>query len=304
MRQVLVVGSVAMDTVRTPAGEGRDQLGGSASYFALAARLYVPVRIVAVVGDDFPESHIADFGHRGIDLTGLTRSPGRTFRWEGVYEADMNQRTTLATELNVFETFHPVLPEQHQGSHAVFLGNIDPVLQEEVLDQLREPALIALDTMNYWITSRRSELLRVLRRVHLLLLNDQEALQLTGSESLLKAAEGIRMMGPSVVVIKRGEHGVLARMEHGWCSLPCYPVEALKDPTGAGDAFAGGMIGYLTRAGSLDEQAVRNGLAHGTAVASYAVEEFGVGGLLNLEPSDVSARVRALAGIVQFDPDA
>lgn len=304
MRQVLVVGSVALDTVRTPAGEGRDQLGGSASYFALAARLYVPVRIVAVVGEDFPDSHLADFGDRGIELSGLTRSRGRTFRWEGLYEGDMNQRTTLATELNVFETFHPTLLEPHKRSHAAFLGNIDPVLQEEVLDQLREPSLLALDTMNYWITHRRSELLRVLRRVHLLLLNDEEARQLTGSESILKAAEGIRMMGPSVVVVKRGEHGVLARTEHGWCSLPCYPVESLKDPTGAGDAFAGGMIGYLTRAGSLDERAVRSGLAHGTAVASFAVEEFGVRGLLDLQPSDVSARVRALAGIVAFDPDA
>jgi sugar/nucleoside kinase (ribokinase family) len=304
VRQVLVVGSVALDTVRTPVGEGLEQLGGSASYFALAARLYVPVRMVAVVGEDFPDEHVASFGHRGIELTGLTRASGRTFRWEGIYGADMNERTTLATELNVFESFHPVLPDGFRLSDAVFLGNIDPTLQDEVLEQLHAPFLIALDTMNYWITHRREELLRVLKRVQVFLLNDQEARQLTGSESVLRAAEGIRMMGPSVVVIKRGEHGALARTEQGWCSVPSYPVDALKDPTGAGDAFAGGMIGYLTRRGSLEEKHVRSSLAHGAAVASFAVEEFGVQGLLHLEPEEVAARVRAIADLVAFDPEA
>jgi sugar/nucleoside kinase (ribokinase family) len=304
MNEIVVVGSVALDTVHTPGGVSENALGGSASYFSLAARPYVPVRLVAVVGDDFPPAYRDMLAKGGVDLAGLQVASGRTFRWEGIYGADLNDRTTVATELNVFESFHPILPESCRRSRAVFLANIDPLLQEEVLDQLGDPWLVALDTMNYWITCRRAELLRVLRRVDVFLLNDAEARQLTGAESVLKAAEGIRMMGPSVVVIKRGEYGALARTEGGWFSIPAFPVESAKDPTGAGDSFAGGMLGRLVLEGKLDESSVRRAMAHGTAVASCAVEEFGVEGLVRLDPERVTGRVRALHEMTHFDPEA
>jgi hypothetical protein len=268
----------------------------------LAASLYVPVRVVAVVGEDFLPEHRRVFATRRIDLAGLQVDDGKTFHWEGVYGEDMNERTTVKTELNVFESFHPELPTSYQQSGSVFLANIDPLLQEEVLDQLEVPDLIALDTMNYWISNRREELLRVLRRVQLFLLNEAEARQLTGAENILKAAEGIQMMGPSIVVIKRGEYGCLARTDGGWFTIPAFPVEGLKDPTGAGDAFAGGMIGFLSSRSTIDEQGVRAALAHGTAIASFAVEEFGVDGLLAASEADVDARVRALAEMTRFDP--
>jgi sugar/nucleoside kinase (ribokinase family) len=303
LSEILVVGSVALDTIHTPAGSHESLLGGSASYFSLAASFYVPVRVVAVVGDDFLAEHREILSKRRIDLTGLQVAEGETFRWEGVYTADMNERTTVRTELNVFESFHPVLPTSYQQSQSVLLANIDPLLQEEVLDQLDAPSLVALDTMNYWITNRREELLRVLRRVNLFLLNDSEARELTGAENIQKAAEGIQMMGPSIVVIKRGEYGALACTDGGWFSLPSYPIETLKDPTGAGDAFAGGMIGYLSRRGSIDEASIRTGMAHGTAVASLAVEEFGVDGLLQVTEEQLQERVRTLATMTKFDPE-
>lgn len=303
MKEVLVVGSVALDTVHTPGGDVEEALGGSASYFAIAASLYVPVRVVAVVGEDCPSAQRGLLGGRRIDLTGLQTAPGRTFRWEGVYSADMNERTTLRTELNVFESFHPVLPEAYRQSETVFLANIDPQLQEEVLDQLSAPTLVVLDTMNYWIQNRREELLRVLRRVQIVLLNEGEARLLTGADSILKAAEGIRMMGPQVVVVKRGEYGCIARTEKGWFGLPAVPLETLRDPTGAGDSFAGGMIGHLASVSSADEEAVRTSLAHGTAVASFAVEDFGVHGILRASDLALRSRLRTIHEMVRFRPE-
>ena len=303
MTEILVVGSVALDTIHTPVGSHESVLGGSASYFSLAASIYVPVRVVAVVGEDFPPEHREIFAGRRIDLAGLQVAGGKTFHWEGVYTADMNERTTVRTDLNVFESFHPVLPASYQQTGSVFLANIDPALQEEVLEQLDAPSLVALDTMNYWIHNRREELLRVLRGVHLFLLNDSEARELTGAENILKAAEGIQMMGPSIVVIKRGEFGALACTDRGWFSLPAYPVEGLKDPTGAGDAFAGGMLGYLSRRGTVDEEGIRTAMAHGTAVASFAVEEFGVEGLLRVDEDQVLHRVRTLSAMTRFEPE-
>lgn len=301
---VLVVGSVALDSVRTPAGAREDALGGSASYFGLAASLFAPVRLVAVVGDDFPESYVGLFRRHRLDLAGLKTASGRTFRWEGVYSDDMNSRTTLRTELNVFEGFHPELPASYADSRCVFLANIAPALQLEVLDQLEAPPLVVLDTMNYWIASARADLLSVLHRVNVFLLNDEEARQLTGAENVLKAAEGIRMMGPSVVVIKRGEHGALARTEQGWFALPAFPLDSPLDPTGAGDAFAGGLVGHLARnGGSLEESRLRIGLAYGTAVASFAVEQFSVDGLVDLERETVTRRVRQIRELSRFDLD-
>lgn len=302
---VLVVGSVALDSVRTPAGSRTDALGGSASYFSLAACRYAPVRMVAVVGEDFPEGNVALFRDSQIDTAGLLREAGKTFRWEGVYSDDMNERTTIRTDLNVFTDFEPELPESYIDSPCVFLANIDPQLQSEVLDRLDAPPLVVLDTMNYWITSQREELLSVLRRVHLFLLNEEEATLLTGAENVLKAAEGIRMMGPSIVVVKRGTYGALARTEQGWFSIPAYPVEGPVDPTGAGDAFAGGLVGFLARGrGDLSESRLRLGLAHGAAVASFAVEDFSVQGLARVRPDLLEMRVRALKQMTDFDLDA
>lgn len=299
---VLVVGSVALDSVQTPAGARDEALGGSAAYFGMAASHYAAVRMVAVVGTDFPERHLAVFRRRGIDCAGLMTAEGRTFRWAGVYADDMNKRTTLRTELNVFEGFHPEMPGAYLDSPCVFLANIDPGLQLEVLDQMDAPPLVVLDTMNYWITSAREKLLAVLRRVHVFLLNDEEAQMLTGADNVLKAAEGIRMMGPSVVVIKRGEHGALARTEQGWFALPAFPLESPQDPTGAGDAFAGGLVGFLARnGGSLEEPCLRLGLAHGAAVASFAVESFSVDGLLDLAPAAIESRVRQIRDLCRFE---
>lgn len=300
---VLVVGSVALDTVTTPAGTVDDGLGGSASFFGLAAVKYAPVRMVAVAGTDFPEEHLSLFRRHGLDVGGLQLVEGRTFRWAGVYSQDMNERETLRTELNVFEGFHPELPNGYAQSGCLFLANIDPTLQLEVLESMQAPQIVALDTMNYWISSKRDELLKVLERVDLFLINDSEARLLTGQENVLRAAEGIRMMGPSTVVVKRGEYGALARTENGWFSLPAYPVEGLKDPTGAGDSFAGGLLGYLAHTGGrLDEANLRLGLAHGAAVASFVVEEFSVGGLLDLSRASIQERVRTLWEMSRFDP--
>lgn len=299
---VLVVGSVALDTVRTPAGEMLDGLGGSASYFGLAAVHYAPVRMVAVAGTDFPHEHQELYRRAGIDLSGFQLVAGRTFRWEGVYSADMNDRETIRTELNVFEGFHPEVPASFCDSGCVFLANIDPSLQLHVLDQMDRPKLVALDTMNYWISSKREALLEVLPRVDLFLINDSEAKLLTESDNVLRAAEGIRMMGPSVVIVKRGEYGALARSEGGWFSLPAYPVDGLKDPTGAGDSFAGGLLGFLARhGGRIDEANLRLGMAHGAAAASFTVEDFGVEGLRKATLSRFEDRVRRLWEMSRFD---
>lgn len=299
---LLVVGSVALDSIRTPVGEVVDALGGSASYFGLAAAHYAPIRLVAVAGTDFPAAHLDLYRARTLDTAGLEQVEGKTFRWSGVYHENMNERDTLRTDLNVFEGFHPRIPASYLDSGCVFLANIDPRLQLEVLEQMARPRLVALDTMNFWITSKRAELVEVLSQVDLFLLNDAEARQLTEQSNLLRAAEGIRMMGPSVVVIKRGDHGSLTRTERGWFSLPAVPVEELRDPTGAGDSFAGGLLGYLASVGGrLDEGHVRLGLAHGAAVASFTVEDFGVDGLLRATPEGIQARVRRLWEMSRFD---
>jgi len=300
---VLVVGSVALDSVETPAGAFEEGLGGSASYFGLAAVKFTPVRLVAVAGSDFPAEHRALLERAGIDLAGLQQVEGRTFRWAGVYSADMNDRETRKTELNVFEGFHPELPPGYAESPCLLLANIDPVLQLEVLESMRAPHLVALDTMDFWIRSKREELLCVLAKVDLVLINDSEARLLTGEGSVTRAATAIQKLGPSTVVIKRGEYGALARIGDGWFSLPALPVDSLKDPTGAGDSFAGGLLGYLASiGGSRSEAAIRLGLAHGAAVASYVVEEFGVRGLVGIGREDIEARVRRLWEISSFDP--
>lgn len=299
---LLVVGSVALDTVETPAGRREDALGGSASYFSIAASRYCPVHLVAVVGQDFPPGARELLAREGVDLSGLAVAEGRTFRWGGVYHEDMNRRDTLFTELGVFASFHPELGSTHRDLPFVLLANIDPDLQLEVLEQVTSPRLVALDTMNFWISSKHEALLRVLRKVDLFFLNDEEARELTGAGSTLRAAREILRLGPRMVVIKRGEHGALTLGEHGWFALPAFPVEALEDPTGAGDSFAGGMLGYLASLDTdLDAGAFRRAVAHGTAVASHTVARFGVEGLLGLDRAAIEARVGEVWKLAHFD---
>jgi sugar/nucleoside kinase (ribokinase family) len=298
--QVVVVGSVALDTIRTPAAAHIDLLGGSASYFSLAAGALCDVGVIAVVGDDFPQAYLELLAGRGIDLGGLIRQPGPTFRWEGEYGAVLKERRTLRTELGVFESFHPVIPPGYREPEALFLANIDPHLQEEVLDGVGDVPLVAIDTMNFWIEGMSDALARVIGRVHMLLVNDEEAQLLTGQAQLTEAAAAIRALGPEVVVIKKGPHGVAACGPWGWLMLPALPVAALCDTTGAGDSFAGGLVGYLAGRDWRDREAIASGLAVGTAVASLTVEREGVGGIAELTPARLRERCAELRALTRF----
>jgi sugar/nucleoside kinase (ribokinase family) len=291
---IAVVGSLGLDTIETPAGRVEEVLGGSAAYFALAALHYLPVHVVAVVGTDFPPEARAALTHPELDLGGLEVREGRTFRWEGVYSRDMNTRRTIRTELNVFETFHPDLPAATRLIRNVFLANIDPVLQREVLSQLDRPQLVLADTMNYWIENKREELLETLRRVRVLLINEEEARDLTGEALTHKAARAILTMGPETVVVKQGEHGAFLLSRDLYYACPAYPIEAVVDPTGAGDTFAGGFMGALARMGHVDERSLRRAVLFGCVLASFAVEEFGVLGLLRAERGEILRRAEAI----------
>jgi sugar/nucleoside kinase (ribokinase family) len=298
---LLVVGSVALDTVETSQGKRDDILGGAASYSCYAASFFAPTRLVGVVGTDFPPAH-EDFlrGH-GIDLGGLERVPGRTFRWAGRYAADFNTRTTLDTQLNVFETFKPKLPAAWSESPFVFLANLDPVLQLEVLSQVKRPRFSACDTMNFWISGKRAELLRVLERVDMLLLNDEEARQLSGHSSLPAAAKAISTLGPKAVVIKRGDAGALLFQGDDVFAAPAFPLDNVVDPTGAGDSFAGGFMGYLARTGDLSPAGVRSALVAGTVTASFCVEDFSLDRFRTLDAAAIRARIAGFANLVRFD---
>jgi sugar/nucleoside kinase (ribokinase family) len=297
---VLIVGSVALDSVRTPFGEAQDALGGAASYASVSASFFSPVRMVAVVGEDFPETHVAEFAHRNIDVRGLQRAAGGTFRWSGYYEYDLNQAHTVETQLNVFETFRPELPEDYRQSPFVFLANIDPVLQLAVLDQVRRPKLVACDTMNYWIESAQDKVLEVLARVDIALLNDAEVRQLCGQPNLIAGARQILNYGPGIVIVKKGEHGCLMVSRDTFFSAPGYPLEEVRDPTGAGDTFAGGMMGYLARGGEVDDAAVRRAIVAGTVMASFTVEDFSLQRLFRLAPEEIAERYHDIDVMTRF----
>lgn len=297
---LLTVGSVALDTVRTPFGELEEALGGAASYASVAASFLAPARMVAVVGEDFPEREVAKLAGRGVDLAGLQRAPGKTFRWAGYYEYDLNQAHTVATELNVFEGFRPVLPDAYRQSPYVFLANIDPALQLSVLDQVSRPKLVACDTMNYWIEHSRDQLLKVLARCDIALMNEAEARELCGVPNLLVAAREILNLGPGVVIIKKGEHGSIMRSQDSYFVAPGYPLEQVRDPTGAGDSFAGGLMGYLARCGQTDDAALRRAVICGTVMASFAVEDFSLDRLLRLAPEEIAERYHELVRITHF----
>ena len=301
MRPVLTVGSVAFDSIKTPFGETSRIVGGAATYFSLAASFFTDVRIVAVVGEDFGTEQLAVFGGRRIDLAGLQQVPGDTFRWKGEYSFDLNTRETVYTHLNVFEDFRPTIPESFRASPYVFLANIHPALQLEVLDQVAEPDFIALDTMNYWIEGTPDELRQVLKRVHVLIINDAEARELSGEPNLVRAARVIQQLGPSRVVIKRGEYGVLMTRDDGFFAVPGMPLEEVFDPTGAGDTFAGGFVGYLAASPAVSDAVVTQAIIAGSTMASFAVEDFGLDRLLRLTDLEVKQRFTEFKRLTHFD---
>jgi sugar/nucleoside kinase (ribokinase family) len=298
---LLVVGSVALDTVQTSSARREEILGGAASFSSYAASFFASTRLVGVVGTDFPTVHEDFLRARGIDLGGLERAPGRTFRWAGRYAADFNTRTTLDTQLNVFETFKPKLPAAWAESPFVFLANIDPVLQLDVLGQVTRPRFTACDTMNFWIAGKRDALVRVLERVDMLLLNDEEARQLSGQSSLPAAAKTISAMGPKAVVIKRGDAGALLFQGEDVFAAPAFPLDNVVDPTGAGDSFAGGFMGYLAHQGDISPGTVRSALVAGTVLASFCVEDFSLDRFRTLDATAIRARIAAFANLVRFE---
>jgi sugar/nucleoside kinase (ribokinase family) len=298
---ILVVGSVAFDDVRTPFGQGEGLLGGSATHFSVAASFFSPVRLVAVVGDDFQDVHAAPLRERGVDLSGLQRRHGRTFRWAGEYDFDLNNPRTLDTQLNVFAEFTPELPAGWEDSPVVFLANIDPELQGQVRAMVREPRLVAADTMNFWIAGKPDALRRTLRGVDVLLINDGEIRQLTGTWNLVEAAEEIHALGPRTVVVKRGEHGVLVFAPGDVFAVPAYPLRRVLDPTGAGDAFAGGFLGQLAARLARDpEPDWRRAAVVGSVMASFQVESFSLERVRGLRPGEIEERYAAFRKLTDF----
>jgi sugar/nucleoside kinase (ribokinase family) len=300
---VLVVGSVALDTVETPFGKVHDALGGSATYIAIAASYFTaPVRVVAVVGGDFPHKEIEFLEERNIDLDGLQIvKQGKTFRWSGRYDYDLNTRDTIVTELNVFDQFDPVVPDSYTKSAYVCLGNIDPVLQRRVLERLDKPRLVIGDTMNYWIEHKPQELRETLKVMDVIVLNDSEARLLTREPNLIKAAKRIIELGPHIVIIKKGEHGALLVTDETIFSAPAYPLENIQDPTGAGDAFAGGFVGWLAKTDDLSVENLKRAVIYGSTLASFCVEQFSVDGLRDLSPLKIRDRFRSFMELSRFD---
>lgn len=298
---LLVVGSIAFDSVETPHGKAERMLGGAATYVALAASQFTPVRVVGIVGDDFTAKEARVFAKRGIDTEGIERAAGKTFFWAGRYNVNMNERTTLTTELNVFSGFRPRLPDSYTDSRFVFLANIEPSLQLSVVRQVRRrPELVALDTMNYWIEGALKELRKTLRHVDVLVINDDEARQLTGEHNLRLAAKAVFRMGPRILVIKRGEHGALMVSENFIFAVPAFPLDDVRDPTGAGDSFAGGFMGYLAQAGSINPASLRRAMVYGSVLGSFAVERFGLERLQTLRRAEINQRARKFARLTQF----
>lgn len=298
---LLIVGSIALDTVGAPAGEVVDVLGGSASYCSVAASFFTDqVRPIAVVGDDFPPEHIRLLESRGVDASGIEKAAGRTFRWSGVYGKNPNDRETLVTELNVFENFRPKLSGNDRETKFLFLGNIDPNLQGEVLEQVNKAELTALDTMNFWIEGAPSSLEKVIRKVDVVLVNDSEAAQLGGVDNLVAAAREIRRMGPSTVLVKKGEHGALLFHEQGVFAIPALPMETVKDPTGAGDSFAGGFMGFLAGRGDVSFNGLKQAAVYGSVMASFCVEDFSLGGFSRLDADRVKDRFNEFRRLTSF----
>jgi sugar/nucleoside kinase (ribokinase family) len=307
---ILSVGSMAFDSVRTPAGKADQVLGGSVNYFSLAASLFTPIKIVAVVGEDFPTDHLDFLSKKNVDVTGVQVVKGKTFHWVGEYNTNMNEATTLATALNVFEHFDPKLPQTHVDCPVVFLANIDPVLQQNVLDQMKTQEFVAMDSMNFWITGKPDELKKTLKSVDLLCINEKEAFLLSEENSLEKAARKIQTMGPSTVIIKRGEYGSAVFTPSSVFLAPAFLVDEVIDPTGAGDSFAGAVVGYLAQQGvtrhmvkndpSAWEQLIRRAIVNGTVMASFTIQDFSVGRLKTLTHEDFLHRREKFVKMISF----
>jgi sugar/nucleoside kinase (ribokinase family) len=300
---VLVVGSVALDSVETPFGKADDVLGGSANFFSASASLLTKVSVVGVIGSDYPVEKLEPLRKRGVDYSGLEKTEGHSFRWRGRYRHDLNSAETLETHLGVFSHFSPKIPDKLRDSPFVFLANIDPRLQLDVLEQVRKPKLVACDTMNFWIQSRRPDLLKLLGRVDLVTLNDAEARQLTEKFNLVQAAQWIMARGPRHVIIKKGEHGAFMFTQNSIFFAPAFPLESVFDPTGAGDSFAGGFIGYLAATGNLSEANMRRAVIYGSVMGSFAVEKFSIDRLLTVTRAEIDQRVRDMRRLVTFEEE-
>ncbi len=298
--KILVVGSVALDTIETPFGKVENVLGGSAVHFSCSASFFASVALVGVVGQDFPEEYLQFLSSRNIDISGLQVSKGKTFRWKGYYEYDLNQAHTLETQLNVFKKFHPRLPQKYKNADFIFLANIDPDLQKEVLKQIKNPKLICCDTMNFWIENKQKSLLETIERVNIALMNDAEARELCKTYSLLDAARKIISLGPRTVIFKKGEHGALMFTDSSHFSAPAFPLEEINDPTGAGDSFAGGFIGYLAKSEDLSETNIRKAVIYGSVMASFNVEGFSVNRLRSLTHKEIDERYEIFKKITNF----
>jgi sugar/nucleoside kinase (ribokinase family) len=296
---LLVVGSVAFDCVETPHGKVDDAMGGSASYFSYAASYFTQVRLVGVVGTDFPEEFKAVLRRHNIDMSGLQVAEGKSFRWSGVYDQTMNQRTTRSVELNVFGSFDPKIPEGFRDTEYLFLANGSPVMQKRVLEQMKGPKLAVADTMNHWIADERPQLLDLMERIDGIVVNDEEARLLTGLTNLVAAGRAIRKMGPRIVIVKKGEHGSILFGDGFFYAAPAYPLEDVKDPTGAGDSFGGGMMGYLAQTGDLSPSSLKKAILYGTVCASFTVEDFSLNRLQQIERRDVDARYREFVGMLR-----
>jgi sugar/nucleoside kinase (ribokinase family) len=298
---ILVVGSVALDSVETPFGTAERVLGGSGVFFSAAASLLAPVRMVGVVGDDYPLDDLNFLAERGVDLSGIEHADGESFFWAGRYSYDLNSRDTLETRLGVFADFKPRIPEAFKDSRLVFLGNIDPVLQIDVLDQVRSPEVVVCDTMNYWIEGSREALISLLGRIDVLMVNDSEARELADDHNLLRAARWIQERGPKIVVVKKGEHGAILFGPDSIFFVPGFPLEFVFDPTGAGDSFAGGFMGYLASVESPTEEDYRTAMVYGSAMGSFAVEKFSVDRFKNLEREEILERIRQFKEMTTFE---
>ncbi len=301
MSSILVVGSVFIDSLETPHGKAERTLGGAATYFSVAASFFAPVQMVATVGDDFPAAEVEFLKQRRVDLEGLEVRSGRTGAWTGRYHEDMNQRDTLHLDLGVFADFRPNLPTQYRDAQYVFLANIDPKLQEMVLDQLAAPGIIGCDTMNHWIMQSRGDLQRLLDRVQILVINDEEARLLSGESNVVKAARRLLAMGPKRVLIKRGEYGVIQFSADSVFAVPAFPLEEVHDPTGAGDTFAGGFMGELARSRDTSERGLRRAIIYGSVMASYVVEQFGMARLRTLTNEDIEHRYRQFVTLTDIE---
>jgi len=297
---IVVVGTVAFDTVETPFGRGENVLGGSATYFSTSASFFTDVSLVAVVGEDFPDEHVRFLQSRDINTDGLQRIPGKTFHWTGKYGYDLNEAQTLETQLNVLSEFKPDLPESYRAAEYLFLANIDPDLQMEVLEQMHKPKLVACDTMNFWISSKPEALRRVLQRVDIVVINEGEARQFTGEPNLVKAARQIISLGCKRLVVKRGEYGVLMFTADSVFAAPAYPLEEVFDPTGAGDTFAGGFMGYLATTGDLSEEGLREAIVFGSVMASFNVEDFSLDRMKRLDYKEIEARYKSFKALTSF----